>query len=50
MPRRASVARGQAALWEPGSGPRRVPSRGVVRSEAVAMRCAHDCRSQQFAT
>src|SRR5215831_15184838 len=31
---------GHAALWEPGSGPRRVPSRGVVLSDAMAMRCA----------
>jgi hypothetical protein len=39
MPRRASAARGHAALWEPGSGQRRVPSRGVVLEDAVAMRC-----------
>jgi hypothetical protein len=36
---RASAARGHAALWEPGSGPRRVSSRGVSLSDAVAMRC-----------
>src|SRR5262249_44463743 len=30
---------GHAALWEPGSGPRRVPSRGGVLSDAGAMRC-----------
>ena len=40
MTRRASAARGHTALWEPGSGQRRVPSRGVVLSDAVAMRCA----------
>ena len=39
-PRRASATRGQAALWETGSGQRRFPSRGVVLSDAVAMRCA----------
>ena len=40
MPCLASAARGHAALWEPGSGQRRCPSRGVVLSDAVAMRCA----------
>ena len=40
MPRLASAARGHAALWEPGSGERRVPSRGVVLSDAVAIQCA----------
>jgi hypothetical protein len=39
MPRRASATRGHAALSETGSGERRVPGRGVVRSDAVAMRC-----------
>src|SRR5262249_52280843 len=38
--RLAGVARGPAALWETGSGPRRFPSCGVLLSDAVAMRCA----------
>src|SRR5262249_46983409 len=38
-PRLASAARDQAALWETCRGQRRPPSRGVLRSDAVAMRC-----------
>lgn len=49
MPRRASAARRPAALWATDSEQRRFPSRRVLLEDAVAMRCVHDCRSQQCA-